>query len=77
MLAKANYERIAAILGGDFAVSNPDGQAAIFCVTLSLADYFKQDNSAFDRSKFYGAVFGTENPFLAREHFTAAGKVND
>jgi len=65
----ANYKRIANILGGDYACADSAGRAALFCATLSLADYFKQENENFDRGKFYAAVFGEDNPLLDRLTF--------
>ena len=55
-MSKKDFEAIAAILAGDFASATPAEKGKVWCLTLSLADYFAQSNSNFDRAKFYDAV---------------------
>jgi hypothetical protein len=71
-MSRKNYVKMAGILAGDFACADAKGKAAIFRVTLSLADYFQSDNPRFDRSKFYTAVFGTDNLDTLRAYCTVA-----
>ena len=63
-MTSQHFIGIAAILAGDFAVANEHGKQVLFCTTLSLADYFQSVNPRFNRSKFYEAVFGRDNPKL-------------
>ena len=59
-----DYAKIAATLAPSFA---NDKTGAIWCLTLSLADTFAQDNPRFDRARFYKAVMGTSDHFAARD----------
>ena len=73
-MTKRNFEAIANILAGDYAISTPIQRQRVFGITLSLADYFLRENPNFDRSKFYAAVFGESNPHLVAADFSLAGK---
>jgi hypothetical protein len=59
-----DYAKIAATLAPAFA---QDKTGVVWCLTLSLADTFAQDNPRFDRGKFYKAVMGTSDHFAARD----------
>lgn len=63
---RSNFKAIASILGAQFAVEDSAGKAAIFCTTLSLADYFLSTNDRFRRDLFYAVVFGEDNLDLVR-----------
>jgi hypothetical protein len=77
-MTRKNYIAIAKILAGQFATAAPAEKGAIWCLTLSMADYFKQDNANFDRSKFYTAVMGSPDHFAVRDEFQAlAAKHSD
>jgi len=55
-MSTKDFNAIAAILAGDFATATPAEKGKVWCITLSLADYFAQCNPRFDRSKFYAVV---------------------
>lgn len=64
-MSKKDFIAIAAILAGDFATATAAEKGKVWCLTLSLADYFASSNSRFDRSKFYSAVLGTADHYSA------------
>jgi hypothetical protein len=72
-MTQKDYIKIAADLAGAYAM---DKTGAIWCLTLSLADTFAQDNPRFDRSKFYAAVMGTSDHFAARDKIFTESQAN-
>lgn len=56
-MSRKHYVKVAAILAGDLATCANDAERnKVKGIAHSLADMFKQDNSAFDRDRFYSAV---------------------
>lgn len=56
-MTRKHYIKVAGILAGDLASSANEGERnKVKGIALSLADMFKQDNSNFDRQRFYDAV---------------------
>jgi len=67
-MTRKHFTAIANILAGQFAsASSPAEKLAIWTTTLSLAQYFKSENSNFSYDRFYLAVFGTEDHFAVRD----------
>jgi hypothetical protein len=66
-MSTKDFNAIAAILAGSFA---NDRTGAIWCLTLSLADYFQSVNPNFNRGKFYAAVMGDSDHFAARDRLS-------
>jgi hypothetical protein len=54
-MSRKDYVAIAEIIAGDYASANPAEKGKVFCMTLSLADYFAQENPNFNRARFYDA----------------------
>jgi len=65
-MSSKDYIAIGNVLRGQWAISEPIEKGTVWCLTLSIADKFKQDNERFDRVKFYYHVFGTDQ-FSARK----------
>jgi hypothetical protein len=74
-MSAKDFEAIAAIIRGDFACARPNEKGAIWCLTLSLADYFAATNPRFDRSRFYAAALGDSDHFKVRADFHTANLV--
>lgn len=55
-MSRKDFIAIAEILAGDFATATPAEKGKVWCITLSLADYFAKVNPRFDRARFYAAV---------------------
>lgn len=70
-MTQKHFIAIAKILAASFATATPAEKGPIWCLTLSMADYFAQENPRFDRSKFYTAVMGTADHFAVRDEFQA------
>jgi hypothetical protein len=69
MVTKQDFQAIADILAGSFATATASEKGAIWCLTLSLADYFGRANPRFDRARFYEAVLGNSDHFAVRDSF--------
>jgi hypothetical protein len=55
-MSRKHYVRVAGILAGELALSTTDKERQrVKNMAHSLADIFKQDNSAFDRQRFMTA----------------------
>jgi hypothetical protein len=55
-MTQRHFEAIAAILAGDLALAESEGESAAYRirgVILSLAEYFASENPRFKRSTFY------------------------
>lgn len=56
-MTRQHYVKVAGILAGDLATCTTEQERRkVRGIALSLADMFAQDNSRFDRSRFYTAV---------------------
>jgi hypothetical protein len=56
-MTRKHFVRIAGILAGDLATCSTEGERLkVRGIALSLADMFLQENSNFDRQRFYAAV---------------------
>lgn len=56
-MSRKHYVEVARVIDAELSI-NRDNAAVVTAVenlTLSLADLFKRDNSAFDRQRFYTA----------------------
>lgn len=62
-MSRKHYERVAAILAGEMALTRdvPTSREIVRRTALSLADVFAQDNPRFDRTRFYTASGVTED----------------
>lgn len=65
-MSRKDYIAIGNVLAGQWAISSPREKGVVWCITLSIADVFAQDNERFDRAKFYDYVLGTPDQFKAR-----------
>lgn len=59
-MTRKDYIALGKVLAGQWATASPKEKGVIWCITLSMADVFKQDNVRFDRSRFYNFVLGTD-----------------
>lgn len=56
MMSRKHYIKFAAILAGDYATCETDGERRkVVGIALSMSDVFKQDNPNFDRTRFLAA----------------------
>lgn len=58
MSSKQTYQRVAAMLAGEYALTTTTTEVVIENITASLADIFAQENELFDRERFYKAALG-------------------
>lgn len=74
-MSRMHYNYVASLIAGERALAKPGlsgGDRAVAAaeaklettrnLALSLADFFRQDNSRFDRERFYTAA-GIEDPY--------------
>lgn len=66
-MTKKDYIEIAGVLGSQFVIGAREQRLTVWASTLSLADKFAQGNPRFNRETFYRAVFGTSDPYIARD----------
>lgn len=61
-MSRKHYIKVAAMLAGERAIYTSEQSVRVIDnITRSLADLFKQDNSNFDRQRFYTAAGLQEN----------------
>jgi hypothetical protein len=67
-MTRKDFNAIASIMRAAY-VNDPTG--AIWCLALSMADYFQAANPNFNRGKFYSEIMGNSDHFAARDAIPA------